>query len=392
MAERASAPRRSNRPAAGARGSAGWRASGLQPGQGERPRAGRGNRISWPRRIGFVIALCLVGGAVAVAGGFVGGSPGPATPRPRPSVALAGDGSRSAAPSFPSGVPLAAPVVAPPAQRSIPRAAWTIHVTIPDLGMPRQQVRLAVYRNGARIATVRLPAGSTMSANLKLQPGANRIVAAFVGPGGQGPHSAPVSLIVDARRPTITIRAPADGTVVATPSVTLRGVTEQGATVTITNVALGRTLTAIAARNGAFSVAVPLEMGSNALRIAAADAAGNTVRSALTVVRDAGRAQMQLTLSTAAFHLRRLPQSFEAQVTITDVSGNPLDGGTVTFSVSPPGQPTSTFQAPVAGGHATWSHATLPREGTIAGQGFVTARVSLRDGTALLASAPFTIR
>ena len=67
-------------------------------------------------------------------------------------------------------------------------------------------------------------------------------------------------------------------------------------------------------------------------------------------------------------------------VRVTDRAGRPVRGAAVTFSLSPPGLPTSTFETATANGYAQWPGVTIPREGALTGRGLVTVRVVLPDG------------
>jgi hypothetical protein len=240
---------------------------------------------------------------------------------------------------------------------------------------------------------VRVPAGAGMTVRgIPLRSGKNTITAAFVGPSGEGPRSTPILITLDNTRPTLSVKAPAQKATVTGPTVTVRGTTEAGATVTVAIAATSWSTVLTAGRNGRFAAVVDLASGSNQLTITSADAAGNATTATRTVVRSSGGAAAQLTLTPDTFRLRDLPQELNVLVTVVDVRGRPVDGAPVTFSLSPPGQPTSTYQATCTGGLATWSGVTLQRDGAIAGAGFVTARVTLADGTIVQTSAPFTIR
>ena len=76
---------------------------------------------------------------------------------------------------------------------------------------------------------------------------------------------------------------------------------------------------------------------------------------------------------------------------VIDANGLAVDGAPVTFSLSPPGQPTSTYAATTEAGRASWIGVTLS-EGLQAGNGFVTARVTLADGSTIQKTAPFAVK
>ena len=62
----------------------------------------------------------------------------------------------------------------------------------------------------------------------------------------------------------------------------------------------------------------------------------------------------------------------------------------VTFSLSPPGVPTSTYQATIQSEQATW----MPQvpNGASVGGGFVTAKVTLPNGKIVTGIALFEVR
>ena len=392
MAVPASPPRNSRRPAAAGGGGARAGSRGGDPRWAGEQAAQPVRRISWPRRIGFILALCALGGTVAYASGLTGhGRPAPSASGAPTAPATAGGDALVASPG--PGVPAAAPVVGAPAAAVTATATWSAQVAIPDLGIATSNLRLAIYRNGRKVMTVRVPAGTSMVVrNIPLRSGRNTITAAFVGPDGEGPRSAPVAITLDNTRPTLSIRQPAPDAKVNGPTVAVQGTTEAGATVTLSIAATGWSTQVTAGSDGRFQADVDLASGRNQLAITSADAAGNTVTRSLTVVRTPGGAAAQLTLTPNTFRLRNLPQTLDIKVAIVDERGKPVNGVPVTFSISPPGQPTSTYQATCTAGIATWSGVTVQRDGAVAGAGFVTVRATLADGTIVRASAPFTIK
>ena len=79
------------------------------------------------------------------------------------------------------------------------------------------------------------------------------------------------------------------------------------------------------------------------------------------------------------------------RATVADVGGKRVPGATVTFSLSPPGQPTSTYTTETnSNGVATW-RITLPKAGTIKGAGLATVAVTLTDGRTVSGSSAFEI-
>ena len=69
-----------------------------------------------------------------------------------------------------------------------------------------------------------------------------------------------------------------------------------------------------------------------------------------------------------------------------------MDGAAVTFSVSQPGVTTATYDTTTKDGVAELANVPLPRDGAVAGDGFVTAYVTLSDGTVVRSSFPMTFK
>lgn len=353
----------------------------------------RVQRVSWPRRIGILAAVCALGGTVVFASGILGphGTSHPSA-SPRGSQPIASGSGAPGSSHAPAGVPVVAPVVAAPSAPVTRAATWTATVSIPDLGISRRGVRLDVYRNGKQVMAVALPKGSSMTVKIALRRGQNKVVAAFAGPGGEGPRSTPVSITLDDIAPRITIGSPANGANVPGASVSLEGTSEAGATITVSNTSNQTKASATAAADGSFSVTVALAQGTNQLSIAAVDAVGNSAHATWSVVRSTTQAAVKLSLTQSTFRLRNLPQTFDVHLSVTDASGAAVDGAPVTFSFSPPGQPTSTYQATTSAGRASWLGVVLPKDGTTAGSGLVTAQVTLPDGSTAQVHVSFTVK
>jgi hypothetical protein len=177
-------------------------------------------------------------------------------------------------------------------------------------------------------------------------------------------------------------------------AVTVRGSTEPSSSVTITNRSTGKAVTARSAAEGSatpgrFGVRVAIAGGANSLTIVVVDVAGNRSERELRVVKGDGTLDVRFGLSRTLIYRSRLPGTLGVSVKLVDRDGRPIDGAHVTFSVSPPGLPTSTFEATTTDGTASWS-VSLPKEGAIAGRGFATAMIVLPDGRTIRRTQPFT--
>lgn len=347
--------------------------------------------LSWPKRIGILIALVAIGGTVVLAGGALTSQAPAGSGSPRPGVS--GSADHSSPPISGTAVPDVAPIIMPPDAAVTKVAAWTVEVTIPTLSLRRQDLHLRIYRDGKQVRDVLVRKGTTMTVRyIPLKRGANSITAAFVGPGGVGPVSAAVSITLDQIAPSLRVSAPAEGAVINSPAAQVRGITEPGVPVTVLNASNGEKSEVMAAADGGFETTIELGPGKNNLSVSAVDGVGNTTTSTRSIVHGTGKADVQLTISQDTFRLRRLPATFDADVLVFDADGVAVDGAAVTFSLSPPGQPASRYDATTDHGTASWLGITLARDSTEAGTGLVTVAVTLADRTVLRDSVSFEVR
>jgi hypothetical protein len=347
--------------------------------------------LSWPKRIGILVALVAIGGTVILAGGALTSHTSTGSGSPRPGAS--GSPDQSSQPPNGTAVPDVAPVIVPPDSAATKVASWTAEITIPTLSIPRQDLRLRIYRDGKQIRDVAVRKGSTMTVrNIPLKRGENSITAAFVGPGGVGPVSAAVAITLDQVAPSLRITAPAEGAVINSPSAEIRGITEPGVPVTVLNTSNSAKSEVTAAADGAFQTMIELGPGKNDISVTAADAVGNSTKNTRSVVHGTGKSDVQLTISQDTFRLRRLPTTFDADVLVFDADGVAVDGAAVTFTLSAPGQPTSRYDATTDHGAASWLGITLSRDATEAGTGFVTVMVTLADRTVLRDNVPFEVK
>jgi hypothetical protein len=266
-------------------------------------------------------------------------------------------------------------------------------VTLTASGIARKDLQLRIYRNDQPVldVPVRKNGSSMQVRNIPLKNGSNAVSAVYVSPGGEGPRSNIVMLTVDDSVPRIELTAPRNHDIVDAATVTLIGVTDPAATVGVTNLTKAHTGAATADDQGRFTVAIALEPGGNDLEITSTDAAGNAGTLTITLTRGSGSRDAQLTLSNDIFRTRQLPATFDVSLLVIDANGLAVDGAPVTFSLSPPGVPTSTYSATTQAGRASWPGVSLS-EGIIAGNGFVTARVTLADGSTLQRTASFVVK
>ena len=209
----APSPRRSDRPMVSqdaGRGSDGRR---RRPGGlGMLEPADDGN-LSLGRRIGVLVVLAALGGAIVLAAGGVGGNH-PVTPgrRPRrPRRRRASTGTSGPLPSPPT----AAPVISVPDDTLLATSRTvTLRVTVPEPGTTMSGLVVHVYRNSKLLTTQKVTKVGRMKVpGVPLRRGTNKLTATIANAGGEGPRSAIVTITLDDRAPKVTIKSPRTNTV-----------------------------------------------------------------------------------------------------------------------------------------------------------------------------------
>jgi hypothetical protein len=350
--------------------------------------------LSPARRAGVVVIVGALAVSILLALG--GGSTPPVAPpfTPGPGQTAGAAGS----PGLPTPlavVPAVVPVIVPPANPLLMDREWTASVTIPDPGVPLRTLELWVYRNERRVMDPIRVRSLTMSVRkIPLKRGENRIAVSLANAGGEGQRSEAVVLTVDDEGPVIDVREPADEAVVNGQTVTVRGITEPGLEVTVTNAAVSAVQPVTSDDRGIFITEIRLGPDENQLAIEASDAAGNQTRETITVTRGDGQAKATLSITPHDLRLADLPTSLDVRLVLTDPDGAPVDGAAVTFSVSPPGWlSTETYDTVTVDGVARWEDVLIAREGAVKGNGFVTVRAILGEGIPpAIATKPLEIR
>lgn len=327
---------------------------------------------------------------MVVAGQTLGGLPGSGAQPDEPSStahAVAGT-TPSPIPGLPGTPVLASPDVALVADETVEIAG-----TLPPDLVRDNELRLRIYVNGTLVRERRLPPDHDFIVrNVPLEQGQNEVRAALAGPDGEGLHSAPIVIQRDDQPPPLQLHRARDGEIVYAEEMLIRGRTEPAAWVSITNETTAQRAEVAGDEEGDFEVRLRLAVGPNEIVLEARDELGNRSRTSVTLVRAEGSDAVELTLSRDSLSLDALPSSITLTAFVTDESGAAVDGAEVTFSVSPPGQPTMTHRATSRAGVATWRGVRVPREGAVPGQGFATVLAVLPSGRTLQGSATFRLR
>jgi hypothetical protein len=335
--------------------------------------------LSLGRRIGVLVVLAALGGAIILAAGGVGGGK-PANPLISPSARATGAITGTPRPqvSPPTGVPVIAPLKA----SLIDNRSIDLRVSVPEPGTTMTGLVVRIYRNSRLLKDKAVTHTGRVKVNdVPLRRGANRLTAVLANDGGEGARSASVSVTVDDQAPRVVVKSPKSGATLNQQRVTITGRTEAGLTVTARDATSGSTATMTAGPSGVFGLELALTPGRNTITVRARDAAGNVGTTPMVIVRGDGHASVELRLTHRTLRWKTLPVTLNARVTVRDADGRLVEGAQVSFSITPPGQLTSTYSATTGpNGTATWSGIRITRKGTTRGDGTVTAMVQLPRG------------
>jgi hypothetical protein len=337
------------------------------------------------------LAVFVLGGSIVLAGSQVF-EPNRARTSPDPGSGSDVGGLAVSTPTPRPTTLLLSPTLDPPAGVLRTRR-WTATGTVPAPYVGRRGFRIRVFRNGRPAGQQRVGRDARfVIEDVALRRGRNRLTARVVAADGQSLDSTAVLVVVDDVPPRILIRQPPPGVVINAATAHVVGEAEDGARLTIANATGGHTTTAVASEKGRFEADVRLAAGPNDLRIRAVDVAGNTATRNLRITRGEGAAKATLTLSRQRFRVEALPATLSVTVRVLDADGRLVDRAPVTFSISPPGLPTTTYRTVTDHGAASWPDIHLPADGAVTGEGLVTVLVELAEGGVIQGLAEFRFR
>ncbi|MEP7360519.1 MAG: Ig-like domain-containing protein [Chloroflexota bacterium] len=252
-------------------------------------------------------------------------------------------------------------------------------------------VRVTV--NGRNALERPLPAQEQfVMAGVTLTEGENSIRAALLDEGAIGATSAALIVTRDTTAPVIRVTRPEPGSPVYGDHETLRGRTEAGATIDVTDVATEETIAASVDAEGRFTADLTLALGDNEWLLSSRDPAGNVASTHVTINRADTLAALTLTISEDTLKATDLPQTLIATAFIQDERGQPVDGAQVTFSLSPPNATTLTYRTLAVAGQATWPDVDIAIADDPHGSWLVTVLVELPSGVELRANKSITVR
>ena len=295
-------------------------------------------------------------------------------------------GSLTATPS-PSPTPLvigASPTIESPQEPYTNLATVDVVVVVPADAVGRSPTKVRLYVTLPGKAPKRMAEASVgaipriVIPSVKLAAGQNDFTATDVGPAGETPPSAVVTYVFDQAAPKVTLTSPKDGATVNKATVTITGKTQGRSVVFAHNGSNSASATVAASADGAFSVVLALDPGTNAITIQATDPAGNIAAVPLTIRRGTGKLSANLGVSTYRFSRASLPSPLTLSVLVTDPDGTPLPGARVTFSVTIPGVPPITADRTTGPDGRAEFRTTIPK-GAMVGSGPASVLVTTTD-------------
>lgn len=305
--------------------------------------------------LGFAVFSVATGGLNRVVAALGDGVDGflddlRATPRPSPTIAIVADAPLLEAPEEPyTNVP-----------------AVDLVVTVPQavVGDADTILRLYLALPEQPLSTIdELPVGSTrrlVIPGVLLTPGRNDFSVTLEGPAGESESSPVVTYILDQTPPNIELASPKDGATINRPAVEIVGKTQGRSALVARNEANNASVIGAAESDGSFRLTLPIEPGTNGIRITVTDPAGNVAEQVIAVSRGSGKLAALVTANPVRSSRANLPRPLNITVAVTDPDGRPLEGAEVTFIVTVPGLPPVTSDSVTRGdGKATFT-TTLP--------------------------------
>jgi len=356
-------------------------------------RVDRTRGLALPVRLLFIVALvALSGGVLFAATGGVGRI---ADAVGSTLTGFVTDLTTNPSPSPSIGVLSGAPSLEKPDEPYTNQPTIDIVGTIPGelTGSTDNVIRIYVAIGDQDPGVVtELPVGRTprfVVPDITLVEGSNAFTATVVGPAGESEPSTPVTYVLDATIPRITLTSPKNGAVVNAKSVLLVGKTQARSAMRIRNASTNAIVTGAADENGNFSIALPIGAGTNDIGITAIDPAGNENHLVLAVRKGSGALTATLAASTYRIRVSKLPERVTLSVVVNDPDGRPLEGAKVTFSLAVPGVSAITSKTILTGGDGVARWSTTISKGATTGQANATVIVKttkygqLTDGTVI---------
>lgn len=353
------------------------------------------------RRIGVLVVLAALAGAIVLAASGGGGDRAPGIAA-LPTSAVVATAPSVTDPAGRIGAPQSAPAGRPsfvvPGSTLVRTRRVDLRVRVPEPGVAWDGLELRVLRGGSEVLVRAItPAdvdskGRVTLKGVRLKRGSNKLTVLLANPGGAGPASDTLTMRLDDQPPRLAITAPRAGATLNHDSVTVRGRTVPGLRVIVRNVTTNQKEVVVADGEGRFEADLGLKRGRATIKVAVADAAGNQNVERFPIIRGDGRAEARLSLSRESFRRSALPRTFDATVSVLDADGRPIKGARVVLTFGPPGLPAQVREMTTSRrGTATWSDLRIA-EDAVVGEGLVAARVTLPDDRVLTDTRTFRVK
>jgi hypothetical protein len=313
--------------------------------------------ISPARWAGVALVIAALVGAIALAALSPSDPAGPGT---QGGIAVVEATPVPAATVLDTRVPTVVPSITNPVSDSLtPEIDIEVDVEVPEEVLGRKFLTLVVLRDGQVIGEKSRPktGGLVTVGGVRLLEGHNEITAALQGPGGLlGPQSEPVVVNVDRDAPRLELTAPTNKHKTFESTVEVKGTSEVGSSVAITNEVEGYAPGAfVIGPAGSFEVPVPLKKGRNVIVASSKDQAGQTQTRTLVVTRKDGKPFVEVKVPKQVKR-SALPRKVKLVVTVVDSEGDPMPGATVSYSIGGDNRTAETFVDETAeNGRSTWS-------------------------------------
>jgi len=301
---------------------------------------------SGPVPIAFRASLALAVVALAV---FVAWAATGQVGRAAASVGSLFDGFLHAVTTSPSPPPTeavlaGAPSLSAPAQADTNEATVTLSGSVPQDVVGKPDFTINLYQALKSQKPARILEGFPVPTTplftirgVKLQKGSNSFTVTLVGPGGESLPSKPVVYVLDQTPPKVTITAPKPDATVNASAATITGKTQARSALLAHNADNMVNVAGTAADDGSFTLKVPLVMGPNGITLTVTDPAGNVTSQVIAIRRGSGKLAVSLKPSDYQINVRVSHSGFTLTATVTDPDGHPLEGASVTFTLSVPG-------------------------------------------------------
>jgi len=331
-------------------------------------------------RIAIIMVIVAIGGVIVFAGvGVLGRVVGNVASSFQDAVSKV---TTSPSPSPTEAVAPNAPALTVPQESYTNQKTVDLTGTVPSAFIGQDGVSVRIYRalpDQAPEKVDEVPIGQTAGftvAGVELANGRNDFTATLIGPGGESDPSKAVTYVLDKTKPKIIVTKPTKTAVVNGNTVTIIGKTQPRSDLVATNEANHASITGTADDAGTFKLILAIANGPNGIRITATDPANNQAAVVINVNRGKGKLTADLTSSKYQFAHGR-SYNIVLVATVTDPDGNPLDGATVTFSLTMPkvGPVTRTLTTD-GEGKAKWS-VTIPKSSK--GRGGAAILVQTKD-------------